>query len=174
MPDSGSFKGQEVFFDKDQVIVSKTNPRGIITYANRTFLQVSGFSEAEVVGKPHNVIRHPDMPRCIFKLLWETIGAGQELFAYAVNRTNNGGHYWVLAHVTPSFDAERRIVGFHSNRRVPERESLEQVVMPLYRRLRERERQEADAGAGLKASWDMLKSFIDEKGGVYDKFIFSL
>lgn len=174
MPDSGSLKGQEVFFDKDQVIVSKTNPRGIITYANRTFLRVSEFTEAEVVGKPHNVIRHPHMPRCVFKLLWETLSAGEELFAYVVNRTKSGGHYWVLAHVTPSFDAERRVVGFHSNRRVPEREPLEQVIMPLYRRLRERELQDKDAAAGLKASRDMLKSFIDEKGGVYDKFIFSL
>jgi PAS domain-containing protein len=70
--------GHETFFGVDEIIVSKTDLKGIILYANETFLKVAGYSESEVLGKPHNIIRHPDMPRCVFKLLWDTISAGNE------------------------------------------------------------------------------------------------
>jgi PAS domain-containing protein len=69
-------------FREDQIIVSKTNTKGIITYANRTFLEVALYTEQEVLGQPHNMIRHPDMPRCVFKLLWDTLVTGNEIFAY--------------------------------------------------------------------------------------------
>ena len=72
-------------------------------------------------GQAHNIIRHPDMPRCVFDLLWKTIAGGEEIFAYVKNMAKNGDHYWVFAHVTPTFDAGGRIMGYHSNRRVPER-----------------------------------------------------
>lgn len=166
--------GVETFFDKDEVIVSKTNTKGVITYANRTFLKISEYSEPDVIGRPHNLIRHPHMPRCIFKLLWETLQAGNEMFAYIVNLSRRGNHYWVLAHVTPSFDAERRIVGFHSNRRVPDRGPLENVIIPLYRSLREHEERAADPKSGVQASSGVFQAFLQEKGMRYDQFIFSL
>lgn len=166
--------GQETFFDKNDVIVSKTCPKGKITYANRTFLRISEYSEDEVVGQPHNLIRHPDMPRCVFKLLWERLQASREIFAYVLNRTKHGNHYWVLAHVTPSFDSEHCIVGFHSNRRVPERSPLENVIIPLYQTLNQRERQESDPKAGLAASYDLLQAILQDKGVGYDQLIFSL
>src|ERR1700761_62065 len=93
--------GKERLWGAEDIIVSKTNLKGIITYANLTFLQVAGYSEEEVLGKPHSIIRHPDMPRCVFKLLWDSISAGGEIFAYVLNLASNGDHYWVLAHVTP-------------------------------------------------------------------------
>ena len=120
--------GREVFFDRTDLIVSKTNLKGHITYANKTFMDVSDYTEAEVIGNPHNMIRHPDMPRCVFKLLWETIASGTEIFAYVVNLTKHGDHYWVIAHVTPSFDASGAIVGYHSTRRVPNAETVKSVV----------------------------------------------
>ena len=165
--------GVERVFDPDSVIVSKTNLQGVITYANRTFLEVSEYRESEVVGKPHNMIRHPDMPRCIFRLLWETLKGGHEMFAYVVNRTRLGNHYWVLAHVTPSLDAEQRLVGFHSNRRVPDRTALETVIVPLYARLRAAEHAAPDPEAGLRASTDLLHRMLQDKGVGYDQFIFS-
>jgi len=165
--------GVEKHFDPDDVIVTKTDPHGVITYANRTFLDVSEYREADLIGQPHNVIRHPDMPRCIFHLLWERIRAGHEIFAYVVNRTRLGNHYWVFAHVTPSFDTGRRIVGFHSNRRVPERTVLEGEIIPLYRRLRTLERDAADPAQGIRASTDLLMRSLDEKGIDYDRFIFT-
>jgi PAS domain S-box-containing protein len=174
MPSAERLTGREVLFDKDEVIVSKTNPKGVITYANRTFLTVSGYDEGEVIGKPHNLIRHPDMPRCVFQLLWTTLQSGKELFAYVVNRTKGGDHYWVLAHVTPSFAEDHSIVGFHSNRRVPDRHPLDSVIIPLYRRLREVEGSAADPRQGLQKSGAMLHAFLEEKGTAYDQFIFSL
>lgn len=166
--------GVERFFDKDEVIVSKTNTQGMITYANRTFLTISGYAEDEVVGKPHNLIRHPDMPRCVFRMLWETIRSGHEIFAYVVNRCKHGDHYWVLAHVTPSFDAGHGVVGYHSNRRVPDRPALEGTIIPLYRRLSSLEQANPDPKAGLDASTAALAEVLEGKGLSYEQFIFAL
>ena len=85
--------GVERSFSPDEIIVSKTDTKGIITYANKIFLDIAGYTEDEVLGKPHNMIRHPDMPRCIFELLWQTIQQKKEIFAYVVNMAKNGDHY---------------------------------------------------------------------------------
>ena len=92
---------------------------------------IAGYTEQEVLGKPHSLIRHPHMPRCVFKLLWDTIAGGDEIFAYVVNRCKNGDHYWVLAHVTPSRNTNGDIIGYHSNRRVPDRKIVEGTITPL-------------------------------------------
>jgi PAS domain S-box-containing protein len=89
-----------------------------ITYANQVFVRVAGYSEQELPGQAHNLIRHSDMPRCVIKLLWVTISQGNEIFAYVINLSRNGDHYWVLAHVTPSFDAAGKITNYHSSRLV--------------------------------------------------------
>src|SRR4051794_38246850 len=93
---------REVFFDKDSFIVSKTDLKGRITYANKAFCDIAGYAEGEVIGQPHSIIRHPDMPRAIFKVLWDAIAEGREVFAYVKNMCRGGDHYWVFAHVTPS------------------------------------------------------------------------
>ncbi|MFC7575365.1 PAS domain-containing protein [Klenkia terrae] len=111
--------GVERSFGADELIVSKTDRRGVITYANDVFLRVGAYSLDEVIGQPHNLIRHPEMPRAVFHLLWDTISRGHELFAYINNLAADGAHYWVLAHVTPSVDERGTIVGYHSNRRRP-------------------------------------------------------
>jgi PAS domain S-box-containing protein len=116
--------GRERTFGEDEIIVTKTDPKGRITYANDVFLRVAGYTEAEVLGKAHNLVRHPEMPRCVFKYLWDTIASGEEVFAYVLNRARNGDHYWVFAHVTPTFDQHNRIVAYHSNRRSPSREAV--------------------------------------------------
>ena len=112
--------GVERTFGEDEIIVSKTDAKGIIRYANGVFLRVSGYEEADVLGQPHNIIRHPEMPRCIFRLLWDTIASGEEIFAYVLNLAADGAHYWVFAHVTPSFGPRGEIIGYHSNRRLPD------------------------------------------------------
>lgn len=169
-----SLTGVERFFDDDEIIVSKTDLKGHITYANRVFLRLAGYTEQEILGQPHSIIRHPEMPRCIFKLLWDTIQSGEEIFAYVVNRSGNGDHYWVLAHVTPSFDASGNIIGYHSNRRVAERSVLDGVIIPLYKSLLEEENRHDDRKAGLEASSAMLGDLLKEKGMEYDELIFSL
>ena len=166
--------GRERSFDVDDIIVSKTDLKGHITYANRVFLQVAGFQEREVIGAPHSIIRHPEMPRCVFKLLWDMLAAGKEVFAYVNNLAKSGDNYWVFAHVTPSLDGSGNTVGYHSNRRVPERRVVEEVIMPLYRSLLEEEARHADRKAGLEASHQMLLGLLKEKGVGYDELVFSL
>ena len=166
--------GVEQFFDDDELIVSKTDLTGRITYANDVFLKVAGYSEGEVLGQPHSLVRHPDMPRCVFKLLWDTLGEGQEIFAYVVNKCKNGDHYWVLAHVTPSRDNTGEIVGYHSNRRVPDRAVLDGVIIPLYKQLLDIENSHANRKDGMNAAFDALVNILNEKGVAYDEFIFSL
>lgn len=165
--------GRERTWPDHQIIVSKTDPRGVITYANEIFCEVAGYAATELEGQSHNVIRHPDMPRAAFKLLWDTIQGGEEFFAYVVNLAKTGDHYWVFAHVTPTFDAERRIVGYHSSRRVPRREAVAAVI-PLYRELKAIEDRAAGPKEGLDASVAALRAVLAERKLAYDEFVFSL
>jgi len=116
--------GREIIMKPTQTIQSRTDLRGVITFANQTFADVSGYSRDELIGKPHNIIRHPAMPRSVFYVLWETIQAGREFYGYSVNRAKNGDHYWVIAYVAPHYDANRQIIGYSSVRRAPLRERI--------------------------------------------------
>jgi PAS domain S-box-containing protein len=165
--------GKERTFAKHEVIVSKTNTRGIITYANDVFLTIADYRLEEILGKPHNILRHPDMPKIVYKLLWDRIHQGQEIFAYVVNRTKYGDHYWVFAHVTPSFDAAKNIIGAHSNRRSPNPEAI-QVIAPIYALLKQEEAQHALAKDGMAASMKLLEATLAKQGVCYDEFILSL
>jgi len=165
--------GKERTFPESEIIVSKTDVQGRITYVNDVFLSVSGYLEAEVIGKPHNVIRHPDMPRCIFKLLWDKIQAGQEIFAYVNNRAKSGDYYWVLAHITPSHNASHQVIGYHSNRRAPTRAALTKIE-PLYAKLLQEERKHSDRKQGMEAGTRMLMTILANQGIEYEEFIFSL
>lgn len=165
--------GVERTFDAEQIIVSKTDTKGVITYANRTFAQVSGYSEPELLGSPHSLVRHPDMPRGVFRFMWEEIQAGREIFAYVVNLAADGAHYWVLAHVTPSRSRTGSLIGFHSNRRRPDAAAVA-AVSTVYRDLRDVESRHAgareQAAAGQKALLDLLR----EQGLTYSQFVWSL
>lgn len=165
--------GNERTFGEDEIIVSKTDLKGKITYANEVFLRIAGYTEEEVLGKPHNIIRHPDMPRCIFKLLWDTIEAGREIFAYVINRAKNGDHYWVFAHVTPTFDDNGKIIGYHSNRRVPDRTVLT-TIKGLYQTLLNEERKHRNPKDQMAASMPMVLDLLKSKGMSYEELIFSL
>jgi len=165
--------GVERTFHPDDVIVSKTDPKGIITYANDVFLDLAGITEAQAIGAPHSIIRHPDMPRAVFKLLWDTLHRGDEIFAYVLNMSANGDHYWVFAHVTPTFTVDGGISGFHSNRRVPEKRALE-AVEPLYASLKAIEDGASDRASGLEASFAAVVKLLRDKGMTYDEFVFSL
>ena len=165
--------GVERFFPEEDIIVSKTDIKGRITYANETFLNIAGFTEEEILGKPHNIIRHPDMPRCVFKLLWDTLNQRQEIFAYVKNMSKNGDHYWVFAHVTPTFDDYNQVVGYHSSRRVPERSQVE-LFTGVYQQLLEEEQRHIDWRSGMEAATKMLVDMIASKGMQYEEFVFSV
>lgn len=165
---------KEVFFREEDMIVSKTDLKGRLTYVNHEFCRIANYTEAELLGKPHSVIRHPDMPRAVFKLLWDTILEGREIFAYVKNMTKSGDYYWVLAHVTPSYDENKQVVGYHSNRRIPDREVLKNTIVPLYSEMLREENQHSNGKKSLIAGFDCLSNWLKSKGKPYDEFIFSL
>jgi PAS domain S-box-containing protein len=164
--------GETRDFGAHELIVTKTDLKGRLTYTNDVFLRISVYDERDVIGQPHNIIRHPDMPKVIFKLLWDSLTAGQEIFAYVVNLASDGVAYWVLAHVTPSFDAAGRIVGYHSSRRLPEPRAVE-AAAALYARLRAEE-ERLGGQAGLAASWQLLQDVLAERGQTYEEFVWEL
>jgi PAS domain S-box-containing protein len=153
--------------------VELSDPRGVITYANDVFLRVSGYAMDEVIGRPHNLIRHPEMPKAVFQLLWDTLAARRELFAYINNLSSDGGHYWVLAHVTPSFGPNGAVIGYHSNRRRPAPRAIE-TVAPLYDRLLAEERRHPNAKTAIAASSQLLADIVAEQAGSYEDLIWSV
>lgn len=160
-------------FGHEEVIVSKTDPRGVITYANDVFLRVSGYAEDQALGRPHNLIRHPDMPRAVFQLMWDTIGSGREIFAYVLNLAADGGHYWVFAHVTPTFDQRGAIAGYHSNRRWVPSGTVARVT-EVYRRLLAVEATQERTKDAIAAGVAALHAHLDDAGQDYDEFVWSL
>lgn len=164
---------KEVHMADHEIIVSKTDIGGNVTYANKVFLRLANVTESEIIGAPHSLIRHPDMPRCVFKLLWDRLQEKQEVFAYVVNFAANGDHYWVFAHVTPSFDSSGNVVGYHSNRRKPCPKALE-AIKPLYAELLNIEKSASNAKAGLEESFAALVQKLNDGNIDYDRFIFSL
>lgn len=163
---------EEVTFSDNEIIVSKTDLGGRLTYVNRVFMDISGYAESELLGQPHNLIRHPDMPRTVFKYLWETIGGGREIFAYVKNMTKSGGYYWVFAHVTPTFGADGQIAGYHSNRRTPDTAALGKVE-PLYQALLDAENRSSSRKEGLTEGIALMDETLRAAGLAYDEFIFS-
>lgn len=158
----------ELTFGDEEFIVSKTDLNGKITYGNALFIQMSGYSELELIGQPHNILRHPDMPAVVFKLLWSQVRAGKEIFAYVKNRTKVGDYYWVFAHVTPTFDTNNKITNFHSVRRKPSLKALN-IIKPLYASLLQKEK-----SSGVAVTEEMLNQLLKDKGVSYDEFILSL
>jgi hypothetical protein len=114
------------------------------------------------------------MPRCVFKLLWDTIQEGREVFAYVKNMSRAGDYYWVFAHVTPSFDQNRQICGFHSNRRVAKRDVVEKIITPVYAELVRIEASHRNGKEGLAASYKHLMNTVTSIKPSYDEFVFSL
>jgi PAS domain S-box-containing protein len=166
--------GREVFFPVSELIVSKTDLKGRMTYVNRLFCTMAGYGEAELLGQPHSMIRHPDMPRSVFRLLWDTIEERREIFAYVKNMTSNGDHYWVFAHVTPSYGVDGRIAGYHSNRRVPAPDLIKQVIAPLYADVLAIERRHANGKDAVAAGTKALTEFVASRKISYDELMFSL
>ena len=157
---------------EDDFIVSKTNPKGIITYGNPIFIEFSGYSEEELLGSQHNIVRHPDMPRAAFQLAWDTIRAGKEFFAYVKNMAKDGSYYWVFTHITPDFDQQHNIVGYTSVRRCPKRDAVAKVE-PVYRLMLQAERSAGPRDA-IAAGTGVLVDLLNQKGMSYEELVFSL
>lgn len=164
---------EEIKFEDDEIIVSKTDLKGEIKYANEVFCRLAEMSEADVIGKPHNVIRHPDMPRSIFFLLWEAIKAKKEIFAYVKNMSSTGKYYWVFAHVTPTIDEGGQITGFHSSRRSVEAEKLP-IISSLYKKLLSIEEGSPDRKEGMASATEYFNNLLEQQNKTYDDYIWSV
>ena len=163
---------QEKSMREHDFIVSKTDLKGRITYGNEIFIEYSGYTEEELLGAPHNIIRHPDMPRGVFKFLWDNIAQGKEVFAYVKNMAKDGSFYWVQANVTPDYDAQGNIIGYLSVRRAPKRSAIH-VVDGLYKQMLA-----AEVAAGPKdacnASLALLVGVLKEKGLSYEELVLAI
>lgn len=164
--------GVEKVMRENDFIVSMTDLKGRITYGNRIFIEFSGYSEEELLGTQHNIIRHPDMPRAVFKLLWDVISSGEECSAYVKNLAKDGSFYWVFANVTPMLDQQGSIAGYFSVRRKPDPVAL-QTMSEVYRLMLEEE-QRAGAKDAIAASTKLLLDILSQKGMSYDEFIHTL
>lgn len=122
---------EEYHFD-GRAIVSETDLKGVITYANRKFCEISGYTAAELIGKPHNIIRHPDMPKAAFEQMWRTIKSGTMWHGIVKNLRKDGRYYWVDTEVSPSFDENGNIKGYIAARKPASRKNIEESAA-LYR-----------------------------------------
>ena len=150
---------EEIVLDPKRYIVSETDEKGRITFCNDYFMEVSGYSHEELIGKPHNIVRHPDMPKVVFKLLWETIGQGKNINAVVKNLAKDGRYYWIFTEFETRKDADTgEIIGYHADRKSISKHVLE-IIADLYAVLLEIEKNE-----GIEASEKYLISFLKEKG----------
>lgn len=154
-------------------IVSKSDLSGRVTYGNPTFFHLSGYSEEELLGTQHNIIRHPDMPRCVFKLLWSTITEKRECFAYVKNLSKDGSYYWVFANITPDLDRNGNILGYFSVRRRPKRSSVLQIE-GIYRHLLQVERAAGSRDAVGAGTAELFRLISDKGGKSYEDFILGI
>ncbi len=154
----------EIVLNKKDFIVSRTDLKGYITYANDYFIQICEYSKDELMGVNHNIIRHPDMPKLIFKVLWDRIKSGDKVFAFVKNLTKTGKFYWVLAEVEPAKKGGE-IVGYYSFRVRAPRHALKEIS-EVYKLLLQAERE-----GGMKASQALLDDFLAKKRLTYDEYV---
>jgi PAS domain S-box-containing protein len=162
----------EIVMRDDDFIVSKTNAKGLLTYGNEIFIEFSGFPEVELLGKQHNIVRHPDMPRAVFKLLWDTLKAGNEFNGYVKNMSRDGSFYWVYANVTPSYAADGSLLGYYSVRRKPRKDALD-FIKNIYRDMLAAENKSSTKDA-TNVSSKLLTDLLINKEVSYEKFILTL
>ncbi|HEX8018176.1 MAG TPA: PAS domain-containing protein, partial [Flavobacterium sp.] len=157
---------KEVTWDKTQVIMSKTNAFGIIEYANEVFVDVSGYEDYELMGQPHNIIRHPDMPKVIFKVLWENLKQGKNFHAIVKNLAKSGRYYWVITDFEIARDENGVIVNYFGRRQSVPQEVISLHIEPLYKKLLQ-----IEAASGVEFSEKYLIGFLEEKKRSYVEYI---
>lgn len=157
----------EIQVTEGQLIVTKTDLKGIITYANPYFLELVGYKESELLSKTHNIIRHQDMPKAVFKYLWSNIQNGQEVNAFIKNKTKNGDFYWVKGNITPSYK-NGQIIGYFSVRRKAKPESIK-TIESVYQEMKR-----IESTSGVDASLNYLVDLLQSQGVSYEEFISNL
>ncbi|SNR42548.1 PAS domain-containing protein [Flavobacterium sp. ov086] len=157
---------REVDWNKNKVLLSKTDTKGTILYANEDFIDVSGYDEFELIGQPHNIIRHPDMPKVIFKFLWDSIKSNRNIHAIIKNMSKTGRYYWVVTDFKIIADGDGEIVGYFGTRKSVPEEVVTKFIEPLYKKL-----VHIEEASGLHASEEYLIGFLEERKKSYMEYI---
>jgi len=156
---------EEIIIPDDQVLISITDPKGIIIEANEIFTKISGYSKEELIGISHNVIRHPDMPKTMFKIVWDHIMDKENVMAVVKNLAKDGKYYWVVTDFVTRVDSDRNIINYTAYRR-PVHDKVKQAVIPLYKALCA-----IEDVAGMKAAEKFLNDYFEERNTNYDDMV---
>jgi len=160
---------KEVIWDKKRVIMSKTDRFGTIEYANEVFIDVSGYEDYELMAQPHSVIRHPDMPKVIFKVLWDNLKKGNNFHAIVKNLAKSGRYYWVITDFEISKNDNGEITHYFGRRKAVPQMAIQNHIEPLYKKLLQIEK-----ASGMDASEKYLSGFLEDQGKNYVEYIFDL
>lgn len=171
MTASAYLSGYEISLPEDSFIVTKTDLHGNITYANRVFMKLTGYSEPELLGQPQNLVRHPSMPKGIFHLLWQQISQEKECFAYINNRAKNGDNYWVFANISPMHDQNQKHFGYYSCRRQASQSAIN-TLKPYYEHMLMLEKHAPEDRGIHSMKWFLQQ--IQTDYGCYEKFILAI
>ena len=157
---------KEVVWDKKRTVLSKTDKYGSIEYANETFVEVSGYEDYELVSQPHNIIRHPDMPKVIFKILWENLKEGNNFHAVIKNLAKSGRYYWMITDFEIVYNDKKEIINYIAKRVAVPHDALRKHIEPLYKKLLH-----IEEVSGIDGSEKYLKGFLEEKNMSYEEWI---
>jgi PAS domain S-box-containing protein len=149
---------EEIELEPKRYLVSSTDAKGIITDVNDYFVEVSGYSKEELIGKAHNIIRHPDMPKVVFKLMWERLKNGKDILALVKNLAKDGRYYWIFTTFEPIKNANNEVVGYKAHRKSVSKHTIE-TVADIYKKVLEVEKKD-----GLEASEKFLNDYLKQKG----------
>ena len=156
----------EIKLSETRYIVSKTDAKGIIKYGNDYFMEITGYTEKELIDQPHNIVRHPDMPKVAFKLMWDRIKQGKNFIAIVKNLAKDGSYYWVVTDFEPKIDPiTNEIISHTAFRKAAPRKAIA-AIEPIYATLLKIEQEE-----GVEASENFLRGFLEENNTTYDEFI---
>ena len=129
---------EEVIFD-GRSLISETDTKGVITFVNRKFVEMTGYTKQEAVGQPHSILRHPDMPKAAFEQMWKVIKEGKVWDGYVKNLRKDGKYYWVDVHIVPKKDENGTIIGYIASRKVTVPDRLQSTIVQ-YKKLLEKEK----------------------------------
>ena len=161
----------EVILPEDAFIVSKTDAESCMTYVNQSFCEVSGYSENELIGQSHDIVRNDLMPHGIYNLMWEHLKAEEEFFGYIVNRNKDNSYYWAFINVSPCYE-KNTLTGYFAVRRAPSIQALA-IIKPLYQSMCQAEKS-VSPEQKLAMSSAVLWQAITKEYQSYAEFVLSL
>ncbi len=156
----------EIKLSTKRYIVSKTDTKGIILYGNDYFIEISGYIEEELIGQPHSIVRHPDMPKIAFKMMWDRIKQGKNFIAVVKNLSKSGDYYWVVTEFEPKRDPiSNEIISHTAFRKAAPQKAID-TMTPIYAKLLE-----IEESSSIVESEKYLREFLEENNTTYDDFI---